>query len=377
MNRYHINKIIRTFVPVTSETLGAPRQESSMEAFLEKNPSKGDIAIFDDSGSASNIQIPDFFSPKNIIYPQTYFSASLNNARVWGRNGAVIGDGDCFITDVSREFDEGKNVRHSVFYTLRQVKAKKYRGNMAVIGTSGAYVYYHWMLDILPRLGLLSRQIPLNGIDYFITEFTGLSFQVETLEKLEIPVKKVIPSNENWNFHVKADTLYVPSLVGPIGQPTPFQFHYLQNLYADSISRKGAFRKIYISRKITGRRYITNEDELVSFLEKFQFEIIDCETLSVAEQVFLFSEAAVIIGSHGSAFTNLVFCKPGAIVMDIFNTTHTNPCFWIIAQLAGLQYFYFQGKSVPINQNPKSDNTVINIDRFKEFFKKTFVLKEQ
>lgn len=368
MNRNQVNKIVKLLIPVTSEILGAPKHSDTLVDYLKHESKGGVIAFYEDINPGAELKIPEFFAPKNKLFPQSYYTAKLKNARVWGRNGAVISDDDYFLNDVSREFDEGKNVGHSVFYTLRQVKAKRLQGNIAVIGTAGAYVYYHWMLDILPRLEILSRQISLNEIDYFITEYTGLPFQIETLENLGIPVEKIIPANENWNFHVKASTLYVPSLVGPIGQPTLFQINFLKGLYADCVSNQKPFRKIYISRRKTGRREIVNEKELIAFLSSYDFEIFYFEELPVMQQVLIFSEALIVISSHGSVFTNLVFSKPGTIVIDIFNETHTNPCFWIIAQYVGLNYYYFSGKSVPLNQNPKSDNTVINMEQFKNFF---------
>jgi capsular polysaccharide biosynthesis protein len=371
VNRKDINVIIKRLLPVSSSVIGAPRNVANMNEYLETKPGRGTIYFYDDFDfSTQLVVLPDFFQSHNLVFKHSSFTAKLNSSRVWGRNGTVIGSGDYFIRDVSREFNKGLNIEHSIYYTVKQVKSKLFKGNIAVIGTAGANIYYHWMLDILPRLALISKIIPLDSVDYFITEFTQLPFQTETLDKVGIPVHKIIPSNENWNFHIKAETLLVPSLVGPLDQPDPFQVNFLKTLFKDCISSKPPFRRLYISRKKVGRREIVNEDELIDCLSKLNFQIIYCEEMKVADQVRLFSEAAVIISSHGSALTNLVFCKQGTIVLDIFNESHINPCFWFISRIVDLDYHYMSGSSKSIDNNPKNDNTMVDIREFKKMLRK-------
>lgn len=376
MNRKQINKIIQTILPLPSSILGAPLRRMNLEKYAVKFPQKAEFKKESSLDEDVTIIIPEFFYPKDILLPHQFFNAILTDARVWGRNGAVIADGDVFINDVSREFVEKKGVDHSIFYTLKEIRSRELKGNVAVIGTAGAYVYYHWMLDILPRIGLLTRALPIEKIDFFITEFTKLPFQQETLKDLNIPVDKILSSNNNWKFHIHAQKLFVPSLVGPMGQPTKFQIDYLRKMYGFYFSDGPPFRKIYISRRKTGRREIVNEKEIIEYLKHYNFEIIECEMMRVKEQVKLFSEASVVIGSHGSAFTNLVFCKTGTKVLDIFNISHTNPCFFIISGYLNLDYHFISGESIPIDNNPKSDNTLLRLEKFIEAFEKLNVQKE-
>jgi len=362
LNRRDINNIIKNLVPVSSSVIGAPRNIANMNAYLQARPLAGSINFYDDFDFANEISVlPAFFKSHHSVCKHSSFAARLNSSRVWGRNGAVIGSGDYFIEDVSREFNKGMNIEHSVYYTIKQVKSKFLNGNVAVIGTAGANIYYHWMLDILPRLALISKITSLDAVDYFVTEFKQLPFQIETLHKMGVPVHKIIPSNENWNFHIKAASLLVPSLAGPIDQPGWFQVNFLRTLFSDCLSSQSPFRKLYISRKKVGRREIVNETELTGCLLKHNFEIIHCEEMKVAEQAKLFSEAVIVIGSHGSAFTNLAFCKPGTIVIDIFNDSHINPCFWFISRILNLDYHYLSGTSKPIDNNLKNDCTLVDI----------------
>ena len=357
---------------MNSEILGAPRKKASVSDYVNAFPSLGRIDFRGKIDYDQEIgNLPAFLKTQDFDEHHSLFIAKLNNARVWGCNGAVIAKGDYFITDVSREFNKGMNIDHSIYYTLKQVKSRYLKGNSAVIGTAGANIYYHWMMDVLPRLGLLSTIISPNEIHFFITQFACLPFQQETLEKAGIPTEKILTSNSSRNFHVKAENLYVPSFTGPLDQPGPFQVKYLRGLYADQLSKEIPYRNIYISRKNTGRRQIVNEEELLQYLSSYEFEIVYTEEMTVAEQANLFSEARAIVCSHGSALTNLAFCQPRTIILDIFNTSHINPCFWFLSQINQLNYHFVCGTPVDRDGNPKNDHTILDLAVFKEGLKDT------
>jgi len=78
-------------------------------------------------------------------------------------------------------------------------------------------------------------------------------------------------------------------------------------------------RKLYVSRGGTARRRIDNETEVEAALRGAGFETVRPETLSVLEQVRLFSQASHVIGSSGAALTNTLFCPPGARVVVLQN----------------------------------------------------------
>ena len=79
------------------------------------------------------------------------------------------------------------------------------------------------------------------------------------------------------------------------------------------------------------------DSSLVNFIK------VEAESLSVAEQVQLFSSAEVIIGAHGAGLVNLTFCRPGTIVIEIFSPTYITPLYWAICSFGNLNHHYFIG----------------------------------
>lgn len=300
---------------------------------------------------------------KEVFYPETFITV-LKRGRVWGNEGFIISAQNILFIEVSRHFNDTAE-KLSIFKLGKIIKPVYKDATVAVIAAAGANVYYHWMIDIVPRVDLLIKSSYFNTIDYFVLDYTGLSFQKELLQKLNIDESKVIPSNGFNNFHLQARDLVIPSYVSPNDAPSVEACYFLKELFKNDRSDKKPERKLYLQRK-RGRK-IVNEHELLEQLYKKGFEIIHSENLSVSQQAYLFSEAKFIIAPHGAALTNLVFCEPGTKVIDIFSPEWVNPCYWILSSHLKLNYSYIigEGKDIQEHYDPVGKNTDITVNIYK------------
>ena len=80
-------------------------------------------------------------------------------------------------------------------------------GTVAVISGCSCMMYYHWLVDLLPKLGLIFKaEIPLKNIDKFLVPKYS-SFHKETLDIMGIPPERILEVSQ---FpHIKADRLIV------------------------------------------------------------------------------------------------------------------------------------------------------------------------
>jgi capsular polysaccharide biosynthesis protein len=157
---------------------------------------------------------------------------------------------------------------------------------------------------------------------------------------LGIPLEKIVETYKN--NHIQARQLLVSSV---IRESTKWACNFLRREFLhDSIIGLQKKQRIFISRK--ERRRVINEDELVAVLTKFGFKSIAPESMSVAEQISLFAAAEVVIGAHGGALTNTVFCSPGTKVIEIFAPNYVNPCYRKLSSQVGLEYWEFIGERV-------------------------------
>lgn len=103
--------------------------------------------------------------------------------------------------------------------------------------------------------------------------------------------------------------------------------------------------RIYISR--SGRRRIVNEDALTAMLKKYDIQIIEDRPRTVTEQVAIYRNASFIIGPHGGSFTNILWCRPGTHLVELFSSNYVPDFFLYMAQQLDLRYsaYYFGPES--------------------------------
>ncbi|MBZ9883167.1 glycoside hydrolase family 99-like domain-containing protein [Mesorhizobium sp. CA10] len=85
-----------------------------------------------------------------------------------------------------------------------------------------------------------------------------------------------------------------------------------------SISGKPAL--IYLTRDHSNTysdRFIDNEADVISTLEALGFAVVDPSAYPYSEQIELFRNAKIIVGAHGSAFANVIWCRPGTKLVDV------------------------------------------------------------
>ncbi len=171
--------------------------------------------------------------------------------------------------------------------------------------------------------GTATVSYPLFGTPYesdYLRLLGISSTQVFDSRRHRITAKRVVLANSgDWFYPNAEDLLGLKKTIEPL----------IPTITAES-------RRIYISR--AGRRRVTNEGELMTMLEKFGFTFIADTPRTVAEQVNLYRNADFIIGPHGASFTNVIWCRPGTQLLEIFSPGFMPDFFQYIASVAGLHY---------------------------------------
>ncbi len=255
-------------------------------------------------------------------------------------------------------------------------------GTVAVLSSLSGNVYFHWMVDILPRFDILQKQgYSWDEIDWFVVNSIQQPFQRETLEKLGIPLSKIIESDSS--PYLEAEKLIVPSFPSHLGWLSSEALAFHRNLFLTekTSNQSHSATRIYISRQQANYRRIINEAEVQSWLSQQGFMIVELESLSVEQQVTLFANAEVIISAHGSGLTNLMFCRPGTTVIELVSPHYIRPYYWVISQHLKLKHFYIKGEEFgcyPIRQlmypNPLTENILISLTALEKGMKMANIL---
>jgi len=231
------------------------------------------------------------------------------------------------------------NVDDAISESVTNKPCRRLQGTTMLLGFSpGANCYYHWLLDVLPRLGALQKAgFKLDEVDHFLVRNTNNAFQVETLAALGIRDDRVVHTHKKQHWH--CDRLLQVNMSNGINMkmhrfvPAWLKHAYStgsRNLDTDPI-------KLYVNRPKGVRRGISNEQALLPILEEFGYQIRPMEGLSFADQVKLMSGVDVLLSAHGGALSNMVFCRPGIRVGEVFGH-HVYPYYYGLSQLCGHDY---------------------------------------
>ena len=208
---------------------------------------------------------------------------------------------------------------------------KKLNGSVMSLltGGGGNSNYWHWLFDVMPRIGIVEKKIKLENIDYFLLPSLSEKFQKETLDFLQIPNEKRISSKDF--RHIEAKKIIV----------TDHPYNLLNDPSKDSVNipkwlilflkdkfrlndneRKNKYpKKFFIDRSdsksnIKNLRKITNELEVKNELKKRGYESLRLSDFHFTDQIKLFNNAENIIGLHGAGFANLIFCKSKTKIIE-------------------------------------------------------------
>ena len=206
---------------------------------------------------------------------------------------------------------------------------KKLNGNVLSLltGGGGNNNYFHWMFDVLPRIGIIEKKINLNKIDYFLCPNLN-DWQIRTLQLLGLNENKYLSSVDF--RHISADNIIVTShpwlhtknIISDM-ENLPFWISkWLKKKFLKKKSKKSFPKKIYIDRgdsvsNLKDYRKIINEEEVVALLKKKGFESIQLSHLKFEEEIKLFNEAQAIVGLQGAGLTNLLWCNKDSMVIEL------------------------------------------------------------
>jgi hypothetical protein len=200
--------------------------------------------------------------------------------------------------------------------------------------------YFHWLFDVLPRMSLLDGAGTCPAAVYLDQ---SQAFQRETWQMLRPPCETIDAAAEP---RIHATTLTVPTAVSTSGVPPAWVCKWLRERFRVPATDAPRVR-IYVSRAGVARGRVVNEARLEPLLDHYGFTSVRTESMSVAEQIRLFSSAEAVAGAHGAGLSNAVFAPADCKVVELFAPGYVNVCYWTLCCQLGLHYSMLLGEDAP------------------------------
>eukprot|EP01060_Flectonema_neradi_P025907 TRINITY_DN34765_c0_g1_i1.p1 TRINITY_DN34765_c0_g1~~TRINITY_DN34765_c0_g1_i1.p1 ORF type:complete len:657 (+),score=145.79 TRINITY_DN34765_c0_g1_i1:69-2039(+) len=198
--------------------------------------------------------------------------------------------------------------------------------------------FYHFVIEVIPRITIAVKTHPIDdSVPILIPRDTSKNSFIKKFLSL-IPKTQLDPDRLiTHDADYKVETLHVPTWLRPdvTGFPesktTPPGSLLRSTRELLTIHDTPQDYLIYLGRKDTSMRNLSNQAEVIEMLKDYaaqrqmQFHDYSKPMKSVKETRKLFEHARVVVGIHGGAMSNLVFCKPATIVVELgFQTPYAH-----------------------------------------------------
>lgn len=257
-------------------------------------------------------------------YHFTNTIVNIDSSSFWVNNASLVIERIPYIDLSLCNYSSGYLLMHDE----KKALIKESKNNISLetgifLGGNGSWNYYHWMIEILPKLQFLV-QLPreLNRYSILLSEeVQNIPTFLESLQAFNIHhsiiyLKKqqnyqinnliYISAVNNLVFNVKNSTIVDASF----SFVRPTSLLYLKNIFYSHhhhLAPPSSINKIFLARKNIHRSY--NQDEVFEVLRPYGFIEIYMEDHTLFEQIQLFKNAHFIVGPTGAAWTNIIFCS--------------------------------------------------------------------
>lgn len=246
------------------------------------------------------------------------------------------------------------NIKYLNAFVTAPLRPKQKLPGGVLLGLPYLKNYYHWLIEILPRIQLIENDSRYANQPWFLPaecprfvrtmiEVAGYSDRVRYLER----------------GIYRFERLAIPTAMSVSeGASHPNEINWLRKTFlADTRDRPT--RRLLISRSDSPQRFLVNESEALERLAPLGFELIQPGKLDFASQVKIFSEAQIVVGPHGAAFANIAFCSVNTGLIEIFASNHVNFSYSQIAKIRQMTYGVVVGE-------PSGLGISVNLDELEE-----------
>lgn len=218
------------------------------------------------------------------------------------------------------------------------------------------YNYYHFWMDFIPKLYIYKS---LN-IDFkLLFNYSYFKdFQKQIMDLMEFDYNKIIMNANNVSFqnivyHCSDSITFLTKDEKLPEYPIYCMRMLRNNLIQQNKLKQTTAKNIYISRKQQRERNVINEDKLMEFLKKYNFQIYQLENMNVIEQIELFYNANIVIAPHGAGSINVVFSENLKIYIEIHNKNYISmdSCFFQICTILNIPYVNLHAESTGTNMH--------------------------
>lgn len=207
----------------------------------------------------------------------------------------------------------------------------------------------HLMMEVFPMLVYLSLKLPLK------ISTKGLNFEKSIYESFvkAYSIKLADPSDSLNGVKLTRDQIIIKYGLKVSSINSKYEYPNYNNicLMLSKLPKTNVqvnhSKFIYVGRKASSSngRKLNKEDELLLKLISLGFDKVYPEDYSFQEQIKMFSNASIVVGAHGSAMLNSIFCNKSSHIIELCPDIDFRPGIWLSVVISESKYHFFPGPS--------------------------------
>ena len=226
-------------------------------------------------------------------------------------------------------------LKYSFFSTIKNILKFKTSNekNLFLIFNLWSTGYHHFITETLLKLIIFKKELQNVTL---LTPANSPNFVNDAFKLLDI---KSVAVHEGLTLYKELNIIENPNS----GLFNPSHLKILQNEFKQ-FQNLSAKKNIFLTRRKSRSRKILNEQEIYNFLDENSFSVIETDDMSFLEQVKLFSNAKILISSHGAGLTNMVFMPQNSIIIELmpeyskYDKFEINKCFENMSNALSFKY---------------------------------------
>jgi len=199
-------------------------------------------------------------------------------------------------------------------------------------------MYYHFLLEALPRVVLLQEAGVLTPDTKILT--WGQPYEAAWLSALGVSSDQLVPFDPEAIYC--ADEVLVPTPIARITPPREALDSLRVALGVHDLPAEQRNTILYVSRSAEPTRAVANEAAVLRAISSaFPSHplVVFNGTVGPEDAIKLFQRARVVIGPHGAGLSHILFAAPGTAVVEFIFMADPPLMFWHAASALKQEYW--------------------------------------
>lgn len=263
------------------------------------------------------------------LYCMYYKNICINAEQYLWKNLRFIDE-----TFFRRENRRQEKLSNYKFLIKSLFKRKKAINNGLWLIDNWSKGYFHWFGDVLQKYYSLEGKVSKIILPY---TYSKIDFITESARFLNIDLIFI-----NKSAIIKCKNLIIIPTSFVSGNFYDGTMNTIQSKFSKTTKPKNRTSKIlYLSRKLTNRRKVTNDKEIGDFVKQIGGDVLMLEKIPWKKQLEYFRNCKFLISPHGAGLTNMLFCCGNVKIVEFrHHNSQSQNMYFSMASALKLDYYY-------------------------------------